>query len=320
MRTALVALTAIAIANPGPARAGDDQALLFSFFRNNGEDGLYLATSENGLTWTALNSDRPLVRPEVGESKLMRDPSITQGPDGTFHMVWTTSWEGRTIGYAHSKDLIHWSEQRAIPVMPGEPGVQNCWAPEVFHDEASGEFVVVWASTIKGRFPETTGQSSRDHNHRQYAFRTRDFETIGETKLFYNPGFNVIDAAIFRPDDRYAMVVKNETLKPPAKYLFLTFAESLDGPWSSPSGPISGEDWAEGASPARIGDHWYIYFDKYRRRRYGAIRSADLVSWEDITEQVRFPEGARHGTVFLAPVGVVDQLEARGGRPGSRQE
>lgn len=56
--------------------AAADDALLFSFFRGNGEDGLYLAESEDGLLWTPLNSDRPLVRPEVGESKLMRDPSI----------------------------------------------------------------------------------------------------------------------------------------------------------------------------------------------------------------------------------------------------
>src|SRR5688572_16993225 len=67
-----------------------DDVLVFSFFRNNGEDGLYLATSEDGLNWKALNGDRPLLKPEVGESRLMRDPSITRGPDGTFHMVWTT--------------------------------------------------------------------------------------------------------------------------------------------------------------------------------------------------------------------------------------
>jgi beta-xylosidase len=260
----------------------------------------------------ALNNDEPLLKPEVGESRLMRDPSITQGPDGTFHLLWTTSWAGRTIGYAHSKDLIHWSEQRAISVMPEEPGVQNCWAPEVFFDEASGEFVVVWASTIKGRFPETAGQSSRDNNHRQYAFRTADFQTIGETKLFYEPGFNVIDAAIFRADGRYAMVVKNETLTPPAKYLFLTFAPSLDGPWSSPGEPISGEEWAEGASPIRIGDYWYLYFDKYRLKRYGAIRSTDLESWEDVTDRIDIPEGARHGTVFRAPSKVIEGLKALG--------
>ena len=48
-----------------------------------------------------------------GENKL----TICQAPDGTFHMVWTSSWTDRIIGYASSPDLIHWSEQRSIPVM-----------------------------------------------------------------------------------------------------------------------------------------------------------------------------------------------------------
>ncbi len=287
-----------------------DEALLFSFFRNNGEDGLFLATSADGLRWEALNGDRPLVKPVVGESQLMRDPSITRGPDGVFRMVWTTSWRGKTIGYASSTDLRRWSTQRAIEVLPDEPGVVNCWAPEIYYDDPSGEFVIVWASTIQGRFPETQGAGSGDYNHRQYVIRTRDFNTFSKAKLFYDPGFQVIDAALFRSGGSFFMVVKNETLKPPAKYLFLTSAPALDGPWSPPGPSISGPEWAEGASPIRIGEFWHIYFDKYRQKRYGAIRSQNLRNWEDITDKVVFPEGARHGTVFRAPREVVERLRA----------
>jgi hypothetical protein len=166
---------------------GADDAILFSFFRNNGEDGLYLATSDDGLTWRPLHGDRPLVRPEVGEQKLMRDPSILRGPDGMFHMVWTTSWQGRTIGYAQSKGLLQWSPQRAIEILPEEPGLQNCWAPELFYDASSRGYLVVWASTIRGRFPETLGAGSGDNNHRLYCFRTRDFRAFCRPALFYDP-------------------------------------------------------------------------------------------------------------------------------------
>jgi hypothetical protein len=314
MKTALTLAALLCCLCAAIAAPAQDDVLLFSFFRNNGEGGVFLATSEDGLKWFTLNSNQPVLRPEVGESKLTRDPSITRGPDGLFHMVWTTSWDGRTIGYANSRDLIEWSPQRAIEVFPGEEGVLNCWAPEVFYDQASGEFLVVWASTIKGRFPETLGKGTRDYNHRQYFVRTRDFEAISKPALFFNPGFQVIDAALFQPDGidgRYAMVVKNETLTPPAKYLFLTYADSLDGPWTPPTGSISGEEWAEGASPVRIGGAWYIYFDKYRQHRYGAIRSNDLKHWEDITAKVSMPEGARHGTVFRAPRDVVERLKIR---------
>jgi len=37
------------------------------------------------------------------------------------------------FGYASSKDLIHWSEQREIKVMK-DSLTNNVWAPEVFPD------------------------------------------------------------------------------------------------------------------------------------------------------------------------------------------
>src|SRR4051812_39907435 len=93
---------------------------MFSYFKNNGEDGLHLAYSEDGYTWTTSKHDSSFLQPMVGNDKLMRDPCIIRGADGKFHMVWTLSWKERGIGYASSADLIHWSEQKDIPVMMHE--------------------------------------------------------------------------------------------------------------------------------------------------------------------------------------------------------
>jgi hypothetical protein len=106
------------------------------------------------------------------------------------------------------------------------------------------------------------------------------------------------------------MVAKNETLKPEAKYLFLSFADSPQGSWSKAGPSISGNVWAEGPTPVRIGADWYIYFDKYRDHRYGVIRSKDLVTWEDLSGQLSFPQGARHGTAFRVPSKVLRGLES----------
>jgi hypothetical protein len=89
---------------------------LFSYFIGNGEDGLHPAYSFEGLNFRPLNNGRSFLTPQVG-GKLMRDPCIIQGPGGVFHMVWMTSWNQKAIGYAHSRDLINWSEQKYIPVM-----------------------------------------------------------------------------------------------------------------------------------------------------------------------------------------------------------
>jgi len=66
------------------ARAGANY--LFSYFKDNGQDGLHLAYSHDGLKWTALKNDRSFLKPQVG-GMLMRDPCICRGPDATFHMV-----------------------------------------------------------------------------------------------------------------------------------------------------------------------------------------------------------------------------------------
>lgn len=105
---------------------------MFSYFVGNGEDGLHLAYSYDGLKWEALNNNQSVLKPTVGKDKLMRDPSIAQGKDGTFHLVWTTGWWDKHIGYASSEDLVNWPEQKSIPVMYHEPTTKNCWAPEVF--------------------------------------------------------------------------------------------------------------------------------------------------------------------------------------------
>jgi beta-galactosidase len=41
-----------------------------------------------------------------------------------------------------------------------------------------------------------------------------------------------------------------------------------------------------------------VYFDCYTRGRYGAVRSKDLKTWEDVSGQLSMPEGARHGSVL----------------------
>ena len=152
----------------------------------NGEDGLHLATSNDGLKWEALNDNKSYLTPAVGEDKLMRDPCIISGPDGKFHMVWTVSWKEKGIGYASSNDLTHWSEQQFIPVMEHEPTAKNCWAPEVFWDESSNQYLIFWSTTIPGRFPETEKTGDDKYNHRMYYVTTKYFINFSETKLFYD--------------------------------------------------------------------------------------------------------------------------------------
>src|SRR4029078_11454775 len=118
----------------------------------NGEDGLHLAWSHDGYTWERLNDGKSYLAPTAGKSKLLRDPCVVRGRDGTFHLVWASGWNENNVGYASTKDFIRWSAQKEVPVMAHEPRVRNCWAPEIAYDATRNEFIIFWASTIPGRF------------------------------------------------------------------------------------------------------------------------------------------------------------------------
>lgn len=276
----------------------EKEVYMFSYFKGNGEDGLHLAYSKDGYKWKSLNNDKSFLTPEVGKDKLMRDPCIIKGGDGLYHMVWTVSWTDKGIGYANSKDLINWSEQQFIPVMEYEKGTRNTWAPEITYDEASKEYMIYWASTIIGAFPETQSKEDNGYNHRMYYTTTKDFKAFSDTKLLYEPGFNVIDATIQKQEDKFIMFLKDETKEPVRKNLKIAFADKLTGPYTKASVPITGNYWAEGPTAINIDGSWVVYFDKYRDHKYGAVKSKDLENWEDISDEIEFPSGTRHGSIF----------------------
>lgn len=287
-----------------------DTAWLFVYFTRDGRDGLHLAWSEDGYVWQALNGGRSVLGPRIGaKEKLMRDPCVLRGPDGTYHLVWTTGWWERGIGYATTRDFRTWSEQRELPVMAHEPTARNAWAPELAYDEARGEFAIFWATTIPGRFTNADGSTSETQlNHRMYRATTRDFHTLSPSELFYDPGFSCIDATFLTEGARRWLIIKDETRYPvPAKHLRLARAEGVGGPFGSLGEPITPPGvWAEGPSAVKVGEDYVIYFDAYRDKHYAAVRSRDLVTWEDVTAQVKFPgEGTldrpRHGTVIAVP-------------------
>jgi acetyl esterase/lipase len=285
-----------------------NQNYLFAYFKANGEDGLHFASSADGYQWQSLKNDTPFLTPEVGKDKLMRDPCIIKGGDGLFHMVWTVSWTDKGIGYATSKDLIHWSKQEFIPVMGHEEKTRNTWAPEITFDEKSKEYMIYWASTIEGKFLETKSNEEKGYNHRIYYTTTKDFKKFSKTKLLYEPGFNVIDASIVKQGDVFVMYLKDETKVPVQKNIKIATSKNLTGTYTKASEPITGNYWAEGPTAIQIDSKWIVYFDKYRDHIYGAVQQTEK-GWDDISDKVSFPNGTRHGTVIKVDPEIISNLK-----------
>ena len=284
-----------------PATGEAPQKYVFSFFRDNGERGVYLAVSDDALNWREVNGGHPVMKPNVGDM-ITRDPSICRGPDGKYHMTWTSSWRNKGFGTASSPNLLDWSEQVQVEVNRDEPAALNTWAPELFYDEPTNQYVVIWATTIAGQFPETQTTES-EWNHRIYVTTSKDFINWTPKRLFYDGGFSVIDAFLFKKDGRYGMVVKDETEDPtPEKNLRVVWSGGgLEGPWGGAEAPFTDnkEAWAEGPSVLHVGDSWLIYYDKYDKGGYGVVKTTDFKTFTPLSASL--PKGIRHGTVFAVP-------------------
>lgn len=277
-----------------------NKAYLFTSFHEPADKGLRLLYSYDGYNWKDL--DKTFLKPAVG-SKVMRDPSMVQGPDGTFHLVWTSGWsKDRGFGYASSKNLVYWSDEQFIEVMHDTSTV-NVWAPEIFYDDETGQYIIVWASTIPYKFPK--GVEEERNNHRLYYTTTKDFKTFSPAALFLDPGFSVIDAAIVkRAKNDYVLVLKDNTR--PNRNLKVAFGKTALGPYTNISEPFT-ESFTEGPSVVHTGKEWLIYFDAYQQKTYEAMRTTDFIHFEKATN-ISIPAGHKHGTIVAVSKKLIKQL------------
>ena len=304
---AALALAAVGFTAHAQRTKADTPVYLFSTFREPDQDGLRFAFSYDGYHWS--NVPGLFLKARAGRG-LMRDPSVERGPDGTWHLVWTSAWCGDLgFGYAHSKDLVHWSEQQFIPAMAHEPTTVNVWAPELFYDERERRFIICWASTIPGRFPDYL--EARTNNHRMYFTTTRDFKTFSPTKLFLDPGFSIIDCRILKDGGRYVLLLKDNTR--PQRSLRVAFGDAPLGPWREISAPFTAK-LTEGPTALKIGGDWLIYYDAYGNKNYGAARTREFKTFTDATSEMTFPPGLKHGTAFVATKTDLDYLLKAGMR------
>lgn len=330
-----------------PKDSGSGECYVYSSFTGDGEDGLHLLTSADGKTWKTVRNYASIYKQSEG---LMRDPSICRGGDGRYHLVWTTGWWNDTIGIAHSDDLIDWSPMQALHIwadytgpgseesdgrswpkdlshpVPRHPKVRNCWAPEIFYDDQTAEYVIFWATTIDdpGVFPATWDANRWERmNQRIYSITTKDFKAYTPRKLFYaRPDRVVIDACICKvASGQYRMVIKDELKQSlhvviPTKPLntWATMPADFWGPMSEPAftGPGVQPDNtnAEGPSVVRAGGEWFVYCDYWLAHRNGLFTTRDFKTLTRINDGFKAPEWVRHGTALKVPHDVRERLES----------
>jgi len=264
---------------------------------------LHLALSTDGRHWEPLNDNQPVW------DHFIRDPDIRRGPDGIWHLLATGGgprYDRRTLGprclHATSQDLIHWQVAGYLPLMKGaknEAGqmARNIWAPEWFHDETTGDAVLIWSSSF-----EDAGWK----NSRLWLARTKDWQTFTPAKVLFDPPYSVIDGTLVKHDGTYYLFHKEEEFGAKTgerRGIRVATSEHLEGPYTIHQGPLNNGQIApvitEGPAvlPDPLSDRWLLLYDFCMSNGYGISHSTDLTHWTK-EEDVSFPPDARHGCVF----------------------
>ena len=269
---------------------------LFAGYRNDGKDGIYFAISKDGYHWKLVNDGRPMLK-QSQRDELMRDPFVQRAPDGTFRMIWTWSMSTpAVIGYSTSSNLVFWSEPRQLPVIASVPTARNAWAPAMYYEVDKKEWLILWSSTVPA-----DGRVSSALDNRIYATTTTQFKHFTPAKLFFDPGYDVIDSTLVPAGDKpgqYYLLFEDERPAPLGNRILAAKGFSIDGPWRDIDALFS-KAGSEGPAVIHVTDGYLVYYDHDDDpQHYSAEFSTDLQHWADATSRITFPAGLRHGSLL----------------------
>eukprot|EP00899_Mesostigma_viride_P009103 jgi/Mesvir1/18194/Mv09480-RA.1 len=298
-----------------------------SYHIGKATDGLHLAVSDDGINFRKVDDGKgllipgsrmspkpgngilPVRRTSMLDEPIMRDPAISRAPDGRYHLVWMSSWRGTTIGYATSKDLIHWQKPRELDIMGSLKGkTRNVWSPEIFWLN-NEEAMIVFAASVN---EDTDPTHFHFYDHRIYYTTTKDFHGFQDAKLLFDPGYAAMEPHLMRwMDGSYVLFFKDDRVKPFQKNIRASTSRSPFGPWSEPGEPITDRHyWANGPTTVVVDGSAYLYFDKNKDDSFGGMMTQKLEKWTDISDRTEkgVPGDARHPTVIEISQSAYDTL------------
>ncbi|MFF4272714.1 glycoside hydrolase family 43 protein [Streptomyces sp. NPDC001536] len=207
--TVPLATTGALALGAGTAHAADSAYVMGYFTESNtmleANYGLHLAVSTDGLQWTPLNQNAPVVTPTLG-AKGLRDPFIMRKQNGAFVVLATdlngTDWAYDSV-YIHvwdSTDLRTFTGYRLLKLH--DMTDTHSWAPEAYWDASRGQYGILYSSV-----------NSSGHNVIMVSYTT-DFVTTSNPQVFFDPGYDVIDGNLTVGVNgvNYLYFKKNQTL------------------------------------------------------------------------------------------------------------
>ena len=313
-------------------------AYLFVHFREkttpDGEQ-VHFALSRDGFHWTPVNGGKPVLWAYYGDHGvrdfavcrsrldgrfyiLATDLSLAYGMRGKYHGDWAqiACSGSKCLAVWDSDDLIHWSEQRLIPI--GDADFGCLWAPDITFDAQQGDYMVHWSSAHR----------RNDYGPKAIFYsRTKDFQTFSPPQELYRKADGgVIDSAMVCEDGVYYLFLKSEGNP---ETIILLRSTSPTGPFErvpafDESMKVVAAGLYEAPALLRLGDGRYCLFIDYygvrgagqgyvpfvtedissgRFTRFSAARGAQTGA----DTAFSFPYGFKHGSILA----ITDEEYAR---------
>ncbi len=303
----LISVTVLSFTFGLPVKAQKNQkydAYLFTYFTGNRvvEEQIRFALSLDGLKFTALNNDEPIIKSaDISRTGGVRDPHILRCKDGkTFYMVVTDmtsnkGWDSnRGMVLLKSTDLVNWTSATVhIPeVFPEFADVDRVWAPQTIYDPDAGKYMVYFSMKRKG-----PGHADIIY----YSYANKDFTALETTpkQLFFHPeGKSCIDGDIVFHQGKFHMFFKTEGH---GNGLKKALADKLTGKWEMIDKYYQQTTHAvEGSGLFKLNNSndWILMYDVYMNGRYEFCRSSDLENFSLINDEILMDFHPRHGTVL----------------------
>lgn len=282
---------------------------------------IYLALSKDGLHFTPLNNNEPILKSTIG-TLAVRDPQLIRSEiDGAFYLIATdldvnkNQWKkyktrgSKCICMWKSTDMIHWSEQYHPQVIDEDLGC--IWAPKVCYDEDAKEYVMAFSTQPAG---------SKDMC--VYYTRTKDFEHFTKAQVLvpnrpnethekwawfvpYHKNLSFIDSTTVKIDGNYYRFTKNETLHT----IQLETSEQITENYSLTKELVANERGVEGPCVYKLAgqDKYVLLMDGYSAPNANVGYFPCIASTEDLkignfrrlsSDEFSFPEGCKHGGVL----------------------
>lgn len=305
------------------------------FEAQGGYEKIFFGHSEDGLHWSKLNDNSPILA-NLGGDLGVRDPHLVRSAEGDKYWIIGTDlhaegggaggsgWDqlnaSKNIVVWESTDLVNWSDQRIV--FAGFEHAGNVWAPESIYNEETGEYYVYWSARDR-RENETP-----DWALRVYLTKTRDFVTFTEPEVWASlnaqgdgqTGPNIIDSTIAKEGDTFYRFSTSDW------WTVVDTSTSLDGPWTT---VIARDQAASFGLKARMEGHtvyqlpdgrWAVMGDDGGYYAHTANTLASLqftqLSVGAGANQYSFDQRFRHGSVLRLSAAEEERLlEAYGDEP-----